>query len=309
MRTMDQIETGDNSNMRIGIIGGSGLGEALLESFDPSEIERHELDTPFGRPSSPIVTGRFGDVPVALLQRHGTGHIYNPGMLPVRANIFALKRVGCTHIIASGACGSLREEIEPGSIVMCDQLIDKTNGRDRTFFENAAVHVEFAEPYCPVMRSWLLAAAANLDGSHVHEKGTYVCMEGPRFSTRAESHMHQQWGADVVGMTACPEAALAREAEMACALVALPTDYDCWRPREEGMDEQSLLSEIIGNLQRATDACISLIRAAMLDTTMLRAAPSPAHDALRLAIWSDKAKIDPSEVERLRVLWGRHFQP
>ncbi|MHC5022808.1 MAG: MTAP family purine nucleoside phosphorylase [Planctomycetota bacterium] len=294
-------------DIRIGIVGGSGLGEALLEGIAAADCREHDIDTPFGRPSAPIITGTFGGVPIALLQRHGPGHLIRPTVVPYRANVFALKALGCTHVVASGATGSLREDIAPGDLVICDQLIDRTTARPRTFFEHAAVHVEFAEPFCPVMRRWLLGAAAGVAGATVHDGGTYVCIEGPSFSTRAESHLHRQWGADLVGMTALPEARLAREAEMAYALVALPTDYDCWRPRAADRDEASLLTEIIGNLQAATAASIQLITTALADLAPLHASPSPARDALRLGIWSDRSAIDASETARLDVLWGRHL--
>ncbi len=296
-----------NVDLRIGIIGGTGLGEALADGMDADELQTHDLVTPFGTPSAPIVTGCFCDVAIALLQRHGEGHVLNPKAIPARANVFALKSLGCTHILASGATGSLREEISPGDLVICDQLIDKTDGRPRTFYERGAVHVEFAEPFCPVMRQWLLHAAKKCNDTTVHERGTYVCMEGPSFSTKAESNLHRQWGGDLIGMTALPEARLAREAEIAYALIALPTDYDAWRPREATTDQASLLDEIIANLNRATQASIELIKAALSDVSILREQPSPAHDALRLAIWSDKSQIDPAQVQRLAVLWGRYF--
>lgn len=299
----------DPPGIRVGIIGGTGLGDVLLAEMDPSGIEARTVETPFGPPSGPVTLGRFGEVPLALLSRHGAGHLLNPSTIPYRANIYALRSVGCTHVIASGATGSLREDVHPGQLVLCDQLIDRTDGRPRTFYERAAVHVEFSTPFCPIMRRWLTEAAAAVRGTTVHTAGTYVCMEGPSFSTRAESEMHRSWGADVVGMTALPEARLAREAELAYALVALPTDYDCWRPRDPGVSEQSLLSEIMGNLETATAASISLIRAALADVSPLLAEPSPAHDALQLAIWSDRSAIDPDEVRRLAVLWGRHFEP
>lgn len=289
--------------LRIGLIGGSGLGEVLLQQMDPEGVERHDLETPFGRPSAPIITGRYAGVPIAILARHGRGHIHHPRAVPYRANIFALKMLGCTHILASGATGSLREEIEPGDVVICDQLIDRTNGRETTFFDHAAVHVEFADPFCPIMRRWLLHAAATLDDLTIHDRGTYLCMEGPSFSTRAESRMHRQWGADVVGMTALPEARLAREAEIAYALIALPTDYDSWREREASATHTSLLDEIIRNLERAVNASIALIQHALSDVAPLREHPSPAHNALELAIWTDKALIDPREAKRLAPLW------
>jgi len=295
---------------RIGIIGGSGLGDALEQSMSPAGIERVLPETPFGRPSDEITLGTIGTgggtVAVALLKRHGRGHRFNPSRVPYRANIFALKSVGCTHIVASGACGSLRKRIRPGQVVVCDQLIDRTVGRDRTFYDSSAVHVEFADPCCPVMRRWLLAAADRTAGRGpvVHDGGTYVCIEGPSFSTRAEAIFNRRMGADVVGMTALPEARLAREAEIAYALLALPTDDDCWRPRPKGHDETSLLEEIIANLGRSVEAALSIIRAALADTTILRERPSPAHDALKHAIWTHRSEIPAEELARLGVLWG-----
>lgn len=290
-------------NLRIGLIGGTGLGEAL----DAEAGQRHDIDTPFGKPSSPIVTANWGGVEVAILQRHGIGHPYNPSAVPYRANIFALKKLGVTHILASGAAGSLREELRPGDLVIADQIIDKTHKRAGTFFENAAVHAEFADPFCGVMRRWLLDASKKLTGVTVHDRGTYVCMEGPAFSTRAESRMHRAWGGDLIGMTAMPEAKLAREAEIAYALIALPTDYDCWRPHAPGTSAQALLEEILGNVRRATASSVALIRTALADVSRLREQPSPAHDALKLAIWSDRQRIPRDEIERLRPLWGRYF--
>jgi len=287
----------------LGLIGGSGLGDALSDQQGDVEM----FDTPFGPPSSPIVRTQWLGVDVAILQRHGPGHVYHPTRVPYRANIYALKKLGVTHIIASGATGSLQENIQPGDLVIADQVIDKTYKRPNTFYEHAAVHVEFAGPFCPVMRQWLLNAAKGFDGVTVHPKGTYVCMEGPAFSTRAESMTHRGWGGDLIGMTVCPEAKLAREAEIAYALIAMPTDYDCWRPHDPATPGQELLAEIIGNLNTATQRSIALIKAALADVTLLREQSSPAHDALKLAIWSDKSKIDPAQIERLSVLWGRYF--
>ena len=294
------------SELKIGLIGGSGLGAAL----GAEQGERVEVNTPFGKPSSAIVQTEMSGTEVAILQRHGPGHTLNPSQVPYRANIYALKQLGVTHIVASGATGSLREDIEPKHLVVPDQVIDKTVRRANTFYEKVAVHVELSEPFCPVMRRWLLEAASGLNHLTVHSGGTYVCMEGPAFSTRAESHMHRQWGGDLIGMTAMPEAKLAREAEIAYAMVSLPTDYDCWRPRpatDESMDPAVLLKEIIGNLQAATANSIELICAALKDVSLLYENESPAHDALALAIWSDKARIERDEVKRLSVLWGRYF--
>ena len=292
----------------IGIIGGTGLGESLREGFQTDDIEEHQPDTPFGPPSAPIITGRRNGVRLALLQRHGPGHPYNPSAVPYRANIFALKAIGCTHIVATGATGSLREDVQPGDVCVCDQVIDRTRRRVLTFYEHEAVHIEFADPFCPVLRQWLLNASGHVNDVTVHDSATYMCMEGPAFSTRAESHMHRQMGGDVIGMTAMPEAKLAREAELPYALLALPTDYDCWRPRDESTDEQGLLAEIIGNLKRAVNASIRLVHAALDDVSYLHRHSSPAEDALRLGIWTDKPRIDPKRIERLRPLWGRHFE-
>jgi len=306
--------------LHLAVIGGSGLEQRLGDLFSdpPSTAPDEALQTPFGPTSGPILTGSIGGVRTSLLARHGPGHVLNPSAVPYRANIFALKRLGVTHLVASGATGSLRESIEPGQLVLVDQFIDRTRDRARTFYEHAAVHVEFADPCCPVLRRWLRDAAGATEVL-VHERGTYVCMEGPAFSTRAESRLHRQMGGDLIGMTALPEARLAREAEIAYALVALPTDYDCWRGEAPTLDapassssdgdgpDVSLLQEIMGNLDRATTAFIALLRSALTDVTPLRSNPSPAHDALALGIWSDKSAIDPAEIERLHPLWGRHF--
>ena len=293
------------SELKIGLIGGSGLGAAL----GAEQGERVEVETPFGKPSSAITMTSMSGTDVAILQRHGPGHTLNPTRVPYRANIYALKQLGVTHIVASGATGSLREDIEPKHLVVPDQIIDKTAHRPSTFYEKAAVHVEMSEPYCPVTRGWLLEAAAQLNHITVHSGGTYVCMEGPAFSTRAESHMHRQWGGDLIGMTGMPEAKLAREAEIAYAMVSLPTDYDCWRPRPEEAttDPTALLREIIGNLEAATANSIELIKTALRDVSVLYENESPAHNALALAIWSDKSQVDPEEVKRLDTLWGRYF--
>lgn len=308
--TSDEVE---GMAMRIGIIGGSGLGEAV--GSEKGEVV--EIDTPFGKTSSPIVLTKWQGVEVAILQRHGIGHLLNPSQVPYRANLFAMKKLGVTHVVASGATGSLREEIRPGDLVVVDQVIDKTHKRANTFYEGAAVHVEMGEPFCGVMRKWLLAAAARMNHTRrvagdepvrVHEKGTYVCMEGPAFSTKAESHMHRSWGGDLIGMTAMPEARLAREAELPYALIGLPTDYDCWRAHEEGMAPQDLLMEIIGNLKRASGAGVALIQEALADVSVLEGNVSAAASALKLGIWSDKTKIDAKEVKRLEVLWGKYFE-
>ncbi len=301
------------TDLMIGVIGGTGLAEALAGEAG----EARTVETPFGPPSAPITMTEWHGTPIAILPRHGPGHVFNPTRVPYRANVFALKALGVTHVLASGATGSLREHIHPGELVVVDQVIDRTRHRPSTFYERAAVHVEFAEPFCPVMRRWLIETrkraqtdkrATELDLVKLHERGTYVCMEGPAFSTRAESELHRTWGGDLIGMTVMPEAKLAREAEMAYALVAMPTDYDCWRPHDPDTPARALLEEIIGNLKKASANNARLMKAALADVSVLRAQRSPAHDALALGIWSDKAQIDREEVERLRPLWGRYFE-
>ena len=210
---------------RVGIIGGSGLGNALLAAHaGGAGAESVEVGTPFGKASAPVMLAEMGGAPVAFLARHGVGHTIPPSAVPFRANIWALKSVGCRWIIASGAVGSLREEIVPRDLALVDQIIDKTTRRVETFFDEAgggAVHVELAEPMCGKLRGILGEAAGTVKGRRVHGSGTYVCMEGPAFSTKAESLMHRLWGGDLIGMTAMPEAKLAREAEISYALVAL----------------------------------------------------------------------------------------
>jgi 5'-methylthioadenosine phosphorylase len=299
--------------LKVGVIGGSGLGQLL---GDHSGGTRHEVDTPFGRPSDAIIEANWAGVPVFLLARHGPGHVLNPSQVPFRANIYALKELGCTHILASGAVGSLREEYKPKDLVIPDQVIDKTHKRSNTFFDHAAVHVEFAEPFCPVLRQMVMEAAKSQSADHTtHSGGCYVVMEGPAFSTRAESLMHRLWGGDLIGMTAMPEAKLAREAEISYALISLVTDYDCWRHKpataeaHAPVDPDLLLKEIIGNLQAASANGMALIRKTieLLASRSEEALAAPSRQALKLAIWSDKTKISPEEAVRLKPLWGRYF--
>ncbi|UCE59236.1 MAG: S-methyl-5'-thioadenosine phosphorylase [Phycisphaerales bacterium] len=286
----------------VGIIGGTGLSDVLIKEAGGKTVA---VETPFGPPSSNPIVANWEGVDVAFLSRHGPEHMINPSAVPYRANIWALKTLGVSAIIASGATGSLREDIEPGHLVLCDQVIDKTCRRESTFFnEGLVVHVEFGEPFCRHLRRLLAGAGERVDVP-VHHAGTYVCMEGPQFSTRAESHMHRQWGGDLVGMTCMPEAKLAREAEMCYALVALPTDYDCWRPADPSRSEDVLLKEILGNLRRATDNAISLIHEALKLMDNQRRS-CRCHEALKLAIWSDKAQIDAEVRRRLDLLIGRY---
>ena len=290
---------------RIGIIGGSGLGQALLARTSGEEFYP---ETPFGRPSAPLILTQWQGIPIAFLARHGVGHTVPPSQIPYRANIWALKQAGCQWVLSSGAVGSLREEIAPRDLVIPDQVIDRTYRRVGTFFDHAAVHTEFADPFCGDLRQIIVKSAKSLasDALKVHERGTYVCMEGPAFSTRAESLMHRQWGGDLIGMTAMPEAKLAREAEISFGLIAMATDYDCWRPHVAG-NKAALLEEIIGNLHAATHNAITLIEAAIPAIWEKRGEEFASHKALEMAIWSDQQKISPDEKAKLKLLWGKYL--
>ena len=288
---------------RVGIIGGSGLGQALGQLTHGQE---HALETPFGRPSAPVVTGELDGVPVALLARHGAGHVHSPTQVPYRANLFALKSLGVTHLLCSTAVGSLREEIAPRDLVVPDQLIDKTFRRATTFFDEFAVHAELANPFCGKLRSILLESARGTKAK-VHDGATLVVMEGPQFSTRAESELHRSWGAHLIGMTAMPEAKLAREAELCTAYLSLPTDYDCWRPHPTTLDSHELLKEIIGNLEAATALALETLRTAVKLVAERCTGDCACQSALSLGVWTDKAKISPHTRERLKPLIGRLF--
>ena len=243
--------------MTIGFIGGSGIYDAL-----PLRNTREvDIETPFGPPSAPPTVGEFGDTgrEVAFIPRHGVDHQYSPTTLPYRANIFALKRLGVTHVIASNAVGSLREGLPPQTLVLPDQIYDRTKRRDLTFFDDeTVVHQGFAEPYCPELNGILEDAAESATNADVVRGGTYVCIEGPQFSTRAESEFYRSQGWDVVGMTTIPEAKLAREAEMAYATVAGITDYDVWKA-----DSQVSLEEVLENAAANETAIKETVEAAI----------------------------------------------
>jgi 5'-methylthioadenosine phosphorylase len=285
----------------IGIIGGTGLGDALAERIVDAEL--HDVDTPFGKPSTAILIGRFGKRDIAFLSRHGKGHKLSPSEVPFAANIFALKKLGVRTLISSGAVGSLAEQIAPGNLVIVDQFIDKTFRRASSFFGGyGAVHCELSEPTCGRLREILIDTAKSIDIT-THPKGTYVCMEGPQFSTRAESLMHKAWGGDLIGMTAMPEAKLAREAQICYALVALASDYDCWKPHENSKNKQTLLKEILGNLQMATNNCLELIKAVLSSEHKLIGEDCHCRKSLDLAVWTDPGWIEPVDKEKLNVLF------
>jgi 5'-methylthioadenosine phosphorylase len=240
------------SDIHFGVIGGSGLYE--MEGLEI--VEERRVETPFGDPSDPYVIGRIGDVTVAFLARHGKGHRYLPTEINYRANIFGFKLLGVDTLLSASAVGSMKEEYRPMDIVLPHQFIDRTRHRADTFFGNGIVaHVAFADPICASL-SFAAAAAGRKVGATVHEGGTYVCIEGPQFSTRAESHLYRSWGVDVIGMTNLQEAKLAREAEICYATIALVTDYDCWHESEEDVT----VEQVIGYLKKNAQTACAMIR-------------------------------------------------
>ena len=241
--------------IKIGIIGGSGLEDPKILK-DAKDIP---ANTKFGNPSSYLTTGKISDVDVVILSRHGKNHSIMPGNVNYRANILALKEQNCTHIIATTACGSLREEIKPGHFVFCDQFIDRTTKRASTFYDTDKVcHIPMAEPFCPKLRNILAETAKEMKLDH-HKKGTVVTIEGPRFSTKAESHMFRNWGADVINMSTVPEVVLAREAGICYAIVAMSTDYDCWRDSEEGVNIEMVLKTMHQNAENVKKLILAAI--------------------------------------------------
>ena len=280
----------------IGIIGGTAMGQALGAIGG----ERVDVDTPFGAPSGPLIVTRVQGVPVALLARHGIGHHTPPTFVNYRANIWALKKVGVRRVLATTAVGSLQEHIQPGHLAIPDQLIDKTHRRKTTFFEDIAVHVELATPFCPSLREALLASASKVQ-TVVHTGGTYVCMEGPAFSTRAESELHRSWGAHLIGMTAMPEAKLAREAELHYAVVALATDYDCWHDTEQQVSVDSvvaILRDNVANVRRVLQRALPAI--ARLEPTCHCAS------ALDTAILTDPRNVPSDRLRELAPLLAKY---
>ena len=234
---------------KIGIIGGTGLYQ--IEGL--KDIREVDIDTPFGRPSDSIVLGKLEGVGVAFLPRHGKGHRISPGEIPSRANIYALKSLGVEYIIAICSAGSFKDEVGRGHLMIPDQVIDRTRGRVSTFFGDGIVtHIAFAEPFCPQLRQILFKAARDA-GATVHSSGTYVVMEGPAFSTKAESRLYKSWGADIIGMTVLPEAKLAREAEMCYAVVACVTDYDSWQESAEAVSVKAILDILHRNIETAKE--------------------------------------------------------
>ncbi len=283
----------------IGIIGGSGL--YAIEGLE--EQQWIAVESPWGEPSDDILCGRIGDVRVRFLPRHGRGHPVSPNELNARANIDALKRAGCTDILAISAVGSLREEIAPGQFTIVDQFIDRTVGRASSFFGSGFVtHVSMADPVCPRLSQMAEAAIVEARGK-VAKDATYLAMEGPQFSTRAESRMYREWGADVIGMTAMPEAKLAREAELPYALVGMVTDYDCWR-EGESVDVAQVVAQMQENSDLAREMVVRFIKALPAERE-----PSPIDTALDDAVITAPDEHDLELLGKLDAVAGRLVGP
>jgi 5'-methylthioadenosine phosphorylase len=280
----------------IGVLGGSGL--YAVDALDDAEWRM--VETPWGAPSDQILTGSIAGIRFAFLPRHGRGHPLSPSGINYRANIDALKRIGCTDLIALSAVGSLREELPPGRFVVADQFIDNTRDRASSFFGSGMVaHVSMADPVCPRL-SGFAAAAATRAGADVTEGGTYVAIEGPQFGTRAESHMYRGWGADIIGMTAMPEAKLAREAELPYALIGMVTDYDCWRTDEAHVEVAEVLRVMRDNADKARRTIVELARL----LPPVREA-SPIDTCLDAALVTAPEARDPALVAKLDAVAGR----
>ncbi|HJQ71104.1 MAG TPA: S-methyl-5'-thioadenosine phosphorylase [Blastocatellia bacterium] len=286
---------------RIGVIGGSGLYQ--MEAL--TNVEEVSLDTPFGKPSDAFMVGAIDNVRVAFLARHGRGHRLLPTEIPFRANIYGMKMIGVERIISASAVGSLREELKPMDIVLPDQFFDRTRQRASTFFgEGIAAHVTFGDPVCREVCDVLeTVARRELEGVDIHRGGTYICMEGPAFSTKAESEVYRSWGMDVIGMTNLQEAKLAREAEICYATMAMVTDYDCWHP-----DHDSVTVEmVIDYLNRNSANAQNLIRGAVAELSG-RERGCKCGRSLRHAIITAPDKITPEARERLRAIIGKYVE-
>ena len=281
----------------IGIIGGSGLYE--MEGL--KLLEEVRLETPFGNPSDAYIVGELEGKKIIFLPRHGRGHRISPSELNFRANIWGMKKLGVDAIIAVSAVGSMREEIVPGHMVIIDQFFDRTKGRPSTYFSDGIVaHITFADPLCESLRKTLIEAG-KIVGATVHEKGTYLCMEGPQFSTRAESNIYRKWGGDVIGMTNLQEAKLAREAEICYATIALSTDYDCWY---EGHDDVTI-DMVIQTLQRNVETAKKMVRQAVQKITVDR--PCRCRSSLAHAILTDRKLIPAETKKKLEVIAGKYL--
>lgn len=286
---------------KIGIIGGSGLYK--MEAL--KDVEEVQLDTPFGSPSDALIVGTLLGTPVAFLARHGRNHHLMPSELPFRANIHAMKQLGVEYLISASAVGSLKEEAKPLDMVVPDQFIDRTKNRVSTFFgEGIVAHIAFADPVCKQLAGVLADAVASLELPNVtlHRGGTYVCMEGPAFSTKAESHLYRSWGATVIGMTNLPEAKLAREAEIAYATLALVTDYDCWHPEHDSVTVEMVIANLLGNATNAQKVIQETVRRLSENPPV-----SEAHSALKFAILTQLDQVPAATKEKLELLLKKYL--
>lgn len=290
--------------IRFGVIGGSGVYQ--MEAL--TDIEEITLDTPFGPPSDSYIVGALNGQRVAFLARHGRGHRISPTRLNQRANIFGFKKLGVEYLIGVSACGSLQEHIHPGDIVIPDQLFDRTSGRALSFFddpsvgtEGIVVHIGLADPFCAFLAE-ICHQAAVATGNRVHRGGGFVTIEGPRFSTKAESRIFRSWGMDIIGMTTTPEAQLAREAEMSYAVMAHVTDYDVWHETEEPVTVEAVVRVLMQNADTAKRAVANAI------ASLANAGASPYADALKDAIMTDKRRVPAHVVARLGPLVDKYFE-
>lgn len=287
----------EDARATLGVIGGSGL----YDLDELQDLRRIRVATPFGDPSDELVLGTIGETELAFLPRHGRGHRILPSELNFRANVHAMKQLGVKHLLSVGAVGSLREEIAPGHVVVPDQFIDRSVGRTATFFgEGVVAHVQFGDPVCARLAGATTDAARGAGAEHLHEGGTYVNMNGPQFSTRAESNLYRSWGASIIGMTNLQEAKLAREAEMCFASLSLCTDYDCWHEGEDEVDVNAILEVLRANARLAARTVGKL-------ASGLPDGDCACRHALEGAIISDPASIPAEARERLRVIAGKYL--
>ncbi|RCJ27394.1 S-methyl-5'-thioadenosine phosphorylase [Nostoc sp. ATCC 43529] len=285
----------------IGIIGGSGLYK--MDAL--KDVEKVEVQTPFGSPSDALILGTLDGTRVAFLARHGRNHTLLPSELPFRANIYAMKQLGVEYLISASAVGSLKAEAKPLDMVVPDQFIDRTKNRISTFFgEGIVAHIAFGDPICKNLASVLAEAIASLNLPEVtlHRGGTYVCMEGPAFSTKAESNLYRSWGATIIGMTNLPEAKLAREAEIAYATLALVTDYDCWHPDHDSVTVEMVIGNLLRNAVNAQKVIQETVRRLSENPP-----PSEAHSALKYAILTQLDKAPAATKEKLGLLLQKYL--
>ena len=284
--------------VKIGVIGGSGL----YQMDGLTDVEEVTISTPFGDPSDAVIVGTLEEQRVAFLPRHGRGHRISPSELNSRANIYALKSLGVKYIVAVSACGSLREDIAPGHIVVPDQVVDHTRLRDLSFFgDGLVVHISLADPFSPELSELVYQSVKETGERVAHLGGAFVVIEGPRFSTRAESHIFRQWGCDIIGMTAVPEAQLAREAEIAYAVMAHVTDYDVWHEEEAPVTVEMVIKTLMGNVATAQKAIRNLI------PRLANEPDWPAHHALADAIITDRSMIPQATRQKLDLLVGQYL--